>query len=32
MKRDLAGACEDWKKASELGLEAARTYYNSTCK
>ena len=32
MLRDLDGACSDWKKAHELGLDAASTYFNSTCK
>ena len=32
MMRDLEGACSDWMKASELGLDAARIYFSSTCK
>ena len=26
MLRDMEGACDDWKKAQKLGLEAAEEY------
>jgi hypothetical protein len=31
MLRDEAGACVDWKKAEELGVETAKNY-NGSCK
>ncbi|HEY0092322.1 MAG TPA: hypothetical protein VGB43_07545, partial [Flavobacterium sp.] len=31
MLRDAPGACADWKKAKELGIEAASNY-NGDCK
>jgi tetratricopeptide (TPR) repeat protein len=32
MLRDKEGACEDWKKAAELGVEAAKKYVTNECK
>ena len=32
MKRDLKGACADWEVAGNLGLEASRSFYSSSCK
>jgi len=31
MMRDMNGACEDWNKAKELGIEAGTTYYAGNC-
>jgi hypothetical protein len=31
MLRDNAGACDDWKKAKELGVESAANY-TGDCK
>ena len=31
MVRDIPGACEDWKRASELGVNSAQPYYDSIC-
>jgi len=31
MNRDLNGACEDWHKAKELGVELGKNYYSSNC-
>jgi tetratricopeptide (TPR) repeat protein len=32
MLRDVDGACADWKKASDLGVEAGRKYYINNCE
>ena len=32
MLRDEDGACEDWIKAGELGLQQAKTYYINNCE
>ncbi len=32
MLRDAEGACQDWEKAAELGVEAAKNYLNNQCK
>ena len=32
MLRDEDGACEDWSKAEELGLQQAKTYYINNCE
>ena len=32
MIRDEVGACEDWKKAEEMGLESGKQYYEQICK
>ena len=32
MLRDEEGACEDWLKASELGLKEGKTYYINNCE
>jgi hypothetical protein len=31
MLRDQEGACNDWQKAKELGVELGKTYYSSNC-
>jgi tetratricopeptide (TPR) repeat protein len=31
MNRDLEGACDDWQKAKELGIELGKNYYSSNC-
>ena len=31
MLRDMDGACEDWYKAKELGIEAGKLYYAGNC-
>jgi tetratricopeptide (TPR) repeat protein len=31
MSRDQAGACNDWRKARELGLEEGKKYYINNC-
>ena len=32
MLRDEQGACEDWSKAGDLGLEEGKTYYINNCE
>ena len=31
MLRNMNGACEDWRKAKELGAELGRKYYSENC-
>ena len=31
MLRDLNGACDDWKKARELGSETGKNYFSGNC-
>jgi tetratricopeptide (TPR) repeat protein len=31
MLRDMEGACDDWHKAKELGVELGKNYYSSNC-
>ena len=31
MLRDMNGACEDWHKARDLGVELGKNYYSSNC-
>lgn len=31
MLRDMKGACEDWHKAQDLGVELGKTYYSTNC-
>jgi len=32
MLRDVDGACEDWQKASDLGINKGREYYINNCE
>ena len=32
MLRDVDGACQDWKKAYELGMEKANEFYINNCE
>jgi hypothetical protein len=32
MLRDVDGACEDWQKAYELGIEKGNEYYINNCE
>ena len=32
MMRNPEGACQDWAKAAELGVEKAQEYINNQCK
>jgi hypothetical protein len=32
MLRDVDGACEDWQKASDLGVSKGREYYINNCE
>ena len=27
----MIGACEDWNKAKELGIELGKSYYSTNC-
>ena len=31
MSRDMNGACDDWFKAKQLGVELGKNYYSSNC-
>ncbi|HOV55853.1 MAG TPA: tetratricopeptide repeat protein, partial [Bacteroidales bacterium] len=31
MLRDMSGACEDWKKAADLGISSAEMYHKQLC-
>jgi tetratricopeptide (TPR) repeat protein len=31
MLRDMKGACEDWQKAKDLGVDLGKSYYSTNC-
>ena len=31
MLRDMKGACEDWRKAQDLGVELGKSYSSTNC-
>jgi tetratricopeptide (TPR) repeat protein len=31
MLRDMQGACEDWSKAKELGVDLGKNYFSTNC-
>ena len=31
MLRDMKGACEDWRKAQDLGIDLGKSYYSTNC-